>query len=82
MAEHTSGVDMLAQADISELKTMVREYQKEVKDYEAKESKLEKEVERLKRLTGKSYTLGTMWLVGIFSFVIGAGATAAYFLLT
>jgi len=61
MAEHASGVDMLAQADITELKAMVREYQKEIKEHESNKAKLEKENERLKGVTGKSYSLGTMW---------------------
>ena len=82
MIEHIPGVDMLAQADISELKTLVREYQKEIKQYQKKTGDQEKEIERLKGITGKSYSLGTVWFVAIVSFIIGVGATTAFFLLS
>jgi hypothetical protein len=44
--------------------------------------KQDKEIERLKNITGKSYGLGTVWFVAIASFLIGIGATVAFFLLT
>jgi len=82
MSEHTPGVDMMAQAEVVELKTKVREYEKEIKEYEAKDARQAKEIERLKGITGKSYSLGMVWLVAIVSLVIGIGATTAFFLLT
>lgn len=81
MAEHIPGVDMLAQADISELKTMVRESQKELKAYEKKTEEQEKEILRLKGIAGKSYGTGAMWFTAIAAFVIGVGLTTAFFLL-
>ena len=81
MSEHTPGVDMMAQAEIVELKTTVREYEKELKEYEATDAKQGKEIQRLKGITGKSYGLGIVWLVAIVSLLIGIGATTAYFLL-
>lgn len=80
--EHAPGVDMMAQAEIVELKGKVRDYEKELKEHEKKGEKQEKEIERLKNITGKSYGLGTVWFVAIVSFIIGIGATAAFFLLT
>jgi len=82
MSEHAPGVDMVAQAEIVELKGKVRDYEKELKEYEKKNEKQEKEIERLKNITGKSYGIGTVWWVAILSFFIGIGATAAVFLLT
>ena len=81
MSEHVPGVDMVAQAEVVELKAKVRDYEKELKEYEKKSEKQEKEIGRLKGITGKSYGLGTVWLVAIVSFLIGIGATAAFFLL-
>jgi len=81
MSEHTSGVDMVAQAEVVELKGKVREYEREIKVLEKTGEKQEKEIERLKSVTGKSYGLGTVWFVAIVSLVIGAGGTAAVFLL-
>ena len=83
MSEHAPGVDMMAQAEIVELKGKVRDYEKEIKDYEKKSEKQEKEIERLKGISGKSYGIGTVWFVAIASFLVGFGATtAAFFLLT
>ena len=81
MSEHAPGVDMMAQAEIVELKGKVRDYEKELKEHEKKSEKQEKEIESLKGITGKSYGIGTVWFVAIVSFVIGIGATAAVFLL-
>ena len=82
MAEHVPGVDMVAQAEVVELKGKVRDYERELKEYENRNEKQEKEIERLKNVTGRSYGLGTMWFVAIASFLIGIGATAAFFLLS
>ena len=82
MSEHAPGVDMIAQAEVVELKGKVRDYEKELKENEKKSEKQEKEIERLKNVTGKSYGIGTMWFVAIVSFLIGIGATAAFFILT
>ncbi len=82
MSEHAPGVDMVAQAEIVELKGKVRDYEKELKEYEKKSEKQEKEIEHLKGMAGKSYGIGTVWFVAIVSFLIGIGATAAFFLLT
>ena len=82
MSQHAPGVDMVAQAEVVELKGKVRDYEKELKEYEKKSEKQEKEIERLKNITGKSYGIGTVWFVAIVSFLIGIGATAAFFLLT
>jgi len=82
MSQHAPGVDMVAQAEVVELKGKVRDYEKELKEYEKKSEKQEKEIERLKNVTGKSYGLGTVWFVAIVSFLIGIGASAAFFLLT
>jgi len=73
---------MVAQAEVVELKGKVRDYEKQVKEYEKKDEKQEKEIEQLKGLAVKSYGVGTMWFVAIASFLIGIGATAAFFLLT
>jgi len=81
MSEHTPGVDMMAQAEIVELKTKVREYEKELKEYEAKDERQGREIQRLKGITGKCYGLGIVWLVAIVSLLIGIGASTAYFLL-
>jgi len=81
MSEHTPGVDMVAQAEVVELKGKVRDYEKEIKVLEKTGEKQEKEIERLKSVTGKSYGLGTVWFVAIVSLVIGAGGAAAVFLL-
>ena len=81
MSEHAPGVDMVAQAEIVELKGKVRDYEKELKEYEKKSEKQEKEVEHLKNITGKSYGIGTVWFVAIVSLVIGIGGTVAVFLL-
>jgi len=82
MSEHVPGVDMVAQAEVIELKGKVREYEKELKEYEKKSEKQEKEIERLKGITGKSYSIGTVWAVAIISFLIGVGAATAFFLLS
>lgn len=82
MSEHTPGVDMVAQAEVVELRGKVRDYEKEMKEYEKKSEKQEKEIEHLKGIAGKSYGIGTVWFVAIISFLIGIGATAAFFLLT
>ena len=81
MAEHAPGVDMVAQAEVVELKGKVRDYEKQIKDLEKNSEKQEKEIERLKNITGKSYGLGTVWFVAIVSFLIGIAATTAFFLL-
>ena len=81
MSEHAPGVDMVAQAEIVELKGKVRDYEKEVKEQEKKSEKQEKEIEHLKGITGKSYGLGTLWFIAIASFLVGIGATAAFFVL-
>ena len=81
MSEHAPGVDMVAQAEIVELKGKVRDYEKELKEHEKKGEKQEKEIERLKNITGKSYGLGTVWFVAIASFLIGVGTTVAVFVL-
>ena len=81
MSEHTPGVDMVAQAEVVELKGKVRDYEKDIKALEKDSEKQEKEIERLKSITGKSYGLGTVWFVAIVSFLIGIGGTAAVFLL-
>ena len=82
MSEHAPGVDMVAQAEIVELKGKVRDYEKEIKEYEKKTEKQENQIEQLKNITGKSYGIRTVWLVAILSFIIGIAATSAYFLLT
>ena len=82
MSEHVPGVDMVAQAEIVELKGKVRDYEKQLKDLEKNSEKQEKEIERLKSVTGKSYGIGTVWFVAIVSFLIGIGAITAFFLLT
>ena len=82
MAEHSSGVDMMAQAEIVELKGKVREYEKEIKEYEKKCDNQGKEIERIKGIAGKSYSMGAVWFTAIASFIVGAGLTVAFFLLT
>ncbi len=82
MSEHVPGVDMVAQAEVVELKAKVRDYEKESKESEKKSEKQEKEIGRLKNIAGKSYGLVTVWFVAIASFLVGIGATAAFFLLT
>ena len=82
MSEHVPGVDMVAQAEVVELKGKVREYEKEIKTYEKKTEEQEKELLRLKGIAGKSYGLGTVWLVAIISLVVGVGAATAFFLLS
>ena len=81
MSEHTPGVDMMAQAEVVELKGKVREYEKELNEYEKKTEKLEKEIERYKGIAGKSYGIGAVWFTAIASFLLGAGLTVAFFLL-
>jgi len=82
MAEHAPGVDMMAQAEIVELKGKVRDYEKEMKDWEKKNEKQEKEIERLKGITGKSYSVGAVWFTAIASLLVGAGVTVAFFVLS
>lgn len=81
MSEHTPGVDMMAQAEIVELKGKVREYEKELKEYEKKTENQEKEIKRLSGMAGKSYSIGAVWFTAIASFILGGGLTAAFFLL-
>jgi len=81
MSEHAPGVDMVAQAEIVELKGKVRDYEKELKEYEKKDEKQEKQIEHLKNITAKSYGIGTVWGVALLSFFIGIAATVAFFLL-
>ena len=82
MSEHTPGVDMIAQAEVVELKGKVREYEKELKEYEKKTEKQENELARLKGIAGKSYGIGAVWFTAIASFLVGVGVTIAFFLLT
>lgn len=82
MAEHIAGVDMLSQAEVIELKTKVREYEKEIKDYQKNTEHQENEIARLKRIAGKSYGMGAVWFAAIASFLVGIGVTVAFFLLT
>ncbi len=42
MSEHVPGLDMVAQAEVVELKEKVRDYEKESKEYETKSEKQEK----------------------------------------
>ena len=82
MSEHVPGVDMMAQAEVVELKGKVREYEKELKEYQKKTENQEKEIERLKGIAGKSYGIGSVWFAAIASFIVGVGLTVAFFLLT
>ena len=82
MSEHAPGVDMVAQAEIVELKAKVRDYEKELKEYEKKTEKQENEIARLKGIAGKSYGIGAVWFTAIASFIVGVGLTVAFFLLT
>ena len=82
MSEHVPGADMVAQAEVIELKGKVRDYEKQLKETEKNNEKQEKEIERLKKITSKSYGMGTVWFVAIVSLLVGIGATAAFFLLT
>ena len=80
MAEHAPGVDMMAQAEIVELKGKVRDYEKELKEQEKKLEKQEKEIDRLKQVAGRSYGMGAVWLTAIIGLIIGAGAATAFFI--
>ena len=42
MSQHVPGLDMVAQAEVVELKEKVRDYEKESKEYETKSEKQEK----------------------------------------
>lgn len=81
MSEHTPGVDMMAQAEVIELKGKVREYEKELTEYQKKTENQEKEIQRLKGIAGKSYGIGSVWFAAIASFLLGVGVTVAFFLL-
>ena len=81
MSEHVPGVDMVAQAEVVELKGKVRDYEKEIKEYEKKDEKQQEEIKRLRGIAGKSYGVGTMWFAAI-PFLLGVGVTVAFFLLT
>jgi len=82
MSEHTPGVDMMAQAEVIELKGKVREYEKELTEYQKKTENQEKEIQRLKGIAGKSYGIGAVWFTAIASLIVGVGVAAAFFLLT